>query len=110
MNTNLSISLIFQIQIASVLSNCRSTVGVVANIYHIELAHECPISEEQNTRGRKIYPPEDYPLRATINKVFASESAWYKCNEPAQVLDGMGIWDTRKKLPEYGRTDAVFYL
>lgn len=41
------------------LSNCRPTVGAVAKLYHIKMTLECPIPEEQNTRGRKIYPPEE---------------------------------------------------
>lgn len=49
------------LQIAAVFSGCRPTVGTVAYMYHINMTLECPIPEEQNTRGRKIYPPEDAP-------------------------------------------------
>lgn len=28
-------------------------------MYHIKMTLECPIPEEQNTRGRKVYPPEE---------------------------------------------------
>lgn len=49
----------FNYQIASVLSDCRPSVGTVARLYHIKMTLECPIPEEQNTRGRKIYPPEE---------------------------------------------------
>ncbi|KAL5284380.1 DICER1 family protein [Megaselia abdita] len=46
-------------RIASEFSNCRPVPGVPAFLYFIKLTLECPIPEEQNTRGRKIYPPEE---------------------------------------------------
>lgn len=46
-------------RIASEFSNCRPVPGVPAYLYFIKLTLECPIPEEQNTRGRKIYPPEE---------------------------------------------------
>ncbi|XP_065355122.1 very long-chain specific acyl-CoA dehydrogenase, mitochondrial-like [Calliphora vicina] len=33
---------------------------------------------------------QDYHLEAAISKVFASEAAWYVCDEAIQVLGGMG--------------------
>lgn len=33
---------------------------------------------------------QDYHLEAAISKVFASESAWYVCDEAIQILGGMG--------------------
>lgn len=49
----------FFFQIASVFSDCRPKVGKRAFLYHIKMTLQCPIPEEQNTRGRRIYPPED---------------------------------------------------
>ncbi|CAO1443231.1 unnamed protein product [Diamesa tonsa] len=46
-------------RIASVFSKCRPTTSTIAYLYHISMVLECPIPEEQNTRGRKIYPPEE---------------------------------------------------
>lgn len=46
-------------RIASVFSRCRPTTESCAYLYHITMVLQCPIPEEQNTRGRKIYPPED---------------------------------------------------
>lgn len=46
-------------RIASEFSNCRPVPGVPAYLYFINLTLQCPIPEEQNTRGRKIYPPEE---------------------------------------------------
>uniref|UniRef100_A0A182N750 ribonuclease III n=1 Tax=Anopheles dirus TaxID=7168 RepID=A0A182N750_9DIPT len=48
-------------RIASVFNDCRPDVGTVAYLYHIRMELICPIPEEQNTRGRKIYAPEDSP-------------------------------------------------
>lgn len=48
-------------QIASTFSHCRPNVGEKVYLYHISMVLTCPIPEEQNTRGRKIYPPEDSP-------------------------------------------------
>ncbi|XP_055632857.1 endoribonuclease Dcr-1 [Toxorhynchites rutilus septentrionalis] len=48
-------------RIASAFSECRPTVGSKVYLYHINMTLQCPIPEEQNTRGRKIYPPEDSP-------------------------------------------------
>ncbi|XP_055849068.1 endoribonuclease Dcr-1 [Episyrphus balteatus] len=46
-------------RIASEFSNCRPTAGAISYLYYINLTLQCPIPEEQNTRGRKIYPPEE---------------------------------------------------
>lgn len=40
-------------------SNCRPVVGIECKLYFIKMVLECPIPEEQNTRGRQIYAPED---------------------------------------------------
>lgn len=48
-----------RLQIASVFCNCRPTVATPCYLYLIKMTLECPIPEEQNTRGRKIYPPEE---------------------------------------------------
>lgn len=40
-------------------SHCRPTVGANAKLYFVKMNLVCPIPEEQNTRGRKIYPPEE---------------------------------------------------
>lgn len=34
---------------------------------------------------------QDYHLEAAISKIFASESAWYVCDEAIQILGGMGF-------------------
>ncbi|XP_052896766.1 endoribonuclease Dcr-1 [Anopheles moucheti] len=48
-------------RIASVFNDCRPDVDTVAYLYHIRMELICPIPEEQNTRGRKIYAPEESP-------------------------------------------------
>lgn len=46
-------------KIAVAFRNCRPTASTKAFLYHINMTLQCPIPEEQNTRGRKIYPPEE---------------------------------------------------
>ncbi|XP_017142899.1 endoribonuclease Dcr-1 [Drosophila miranda] len=46
-------------RIASEFCDCRPVAGAPCYLYFIKLTLQCPIPEEQNTRGRKIYPPED---------------------------------------------------
>ncbi|XP_043278022.1 endoribonuclease Dcr-1 isoform X2 [Venturia canescens] len=44
---------------AEALTDCRPVVGAPAYLYHINMSLSCPLPEEQNTRGRRIYPPEE---------------------------------------------------
>ncbi|XP_012529231.1 endoribonuclease Dcr-1 [Monomorium pharaonis] len=44
---------------AEALTDCRPVVGVPSYLYHINMVLSCPLPEEQNTRGRRIYPPEE---------------------------------------------------
>lgn len=44
---------------AEALTDCRPRVGVPTYLYHINMVLSCPLPEEQNTRGRRIYPPEE---------------------------------------------------
>lgn len=47
-------------RIASAFTNCRPTESSKkVYLYHIAMTLQCPIPDEQNTRGRKIYSPED---------------------------------------------------
>ncbi|KAF4526429.1 hypothetical protein B566_EDAN015061 [Ephemera danica] len=48
-------------KVADALMECRPEPGQHAYLYHIKLRLSCPLPEEQNTRGRKIYPPEESP-------------------------------------------------
>ncbi|KAJ9599475.1 hypothetical protein L9F63_010045, partial [Diploptera punctata] len=48
-------------RVRPVSKNCRPVPGKAAFLYHISMVLTCPLPEEQNTRGRKIYPPEDSP-------------------------------------------------
>lgn len=34
---------------------------------------------------------QNYHLEAAISKVFASEAAWYVCDEAIQIMGGMGF-------------------
>ncbi|XP_053994558.1 endoribonuclease Dcr-1 isoform X1 [Hylaeus volcanicus] len=44
---------------AEALTDCRPKVGVPSYLYHINMVLSCPLPEEQNTRGRRIYLPEE---------------------------------------------------
>ncbi|XP_076235555.1 endoribonuclease Dcr-1 [Calliopsis andreniformis] len=44
---------------AEALTDCRPIAGVPSYLYHINMVLSCPLPEEQNTRGRRIYPPEE---------------------------------------------------
>lgn len=46
-------------QTAEALTDCRPVVGIPSYLYHINMVLSCPLPEEQNTRGRRIYPPEE---------------------------------------------------
>ncbi|XP_046742064.1 endoribonuclease Dcr-1 isoform X2 [Diprion similis] len=44
---------------AEVLTDCRPVPMTKSFLYHISMVLTCPLPEEQNTRGRRIYPPEE---------------------------------------------------
>ncbi|XP_003706496.2 endoribonuclease Dcr-1 isoform X1 [Megachile rotundata] len=44
---------------ANALTDCRPIVGAPSYLYHINMVLSCALPEEQNTRGRRIYPPEE---------------------------------------------------
>ncbi|XP_059486205.1 endoribonuclease Dcr-1 [Neocloeon triangulifer] len=48
-------------KVADALMECRPEPCQGAYLYFINLKLSCPLPEEQNTRGRKIYPPEEAP-------------------------------------------------
>ncbi|XP_039288314.1 LOW QUALITY PROTEIN: endoribonuclease Dcr-1 [Nilaparvata lugens] len=48
-------------RIADALNDCRPREGIAAMLYHLDMTLTCPLPEEQNTRGRKLHPPEDSP-------------------------------------------------
>ncbi|XP_045470620.1 endoribonuclease Dcr-1 [Harmonia axyridis] len=48
-------------KVADALLGCHPIAGQPSYFYKIVMTLTCPLPEEQNTRGRKIYPPEDFP-------------------------------------------------
>ncbi|XP_044744812.1 endoribonuclease Dcr-1 [Coccinella septempunctata] len=48
-------------KVADALLSCHPVAGERSYFYKIVMTLTCPLPEEQNTRGRKIYPPEDFP-------------------------------------------------
>lgn len=49
----------FHVKIATSLSGCRPEPGKAARLYELKMVLTCPLPEEQNTRGRKLHPPEE---------------------------------------------------
>ncbi|XP_060537444.1 endoribonuclease Dcr-1 [Cylas formicarius] len=48
-------------KVADALVHCHPIIGQPTYFYQIVMTLTCPLPEEQNTRGRKIYPPEESP-------------------------------------------------
>lgn len=48
-------------RVANSLTHCYPAAGKRCYFYRINMTLTCPLPEEQNTRGRKIYPPEESP-------------------------------------------------
>lgn len=48
-------------RVADSLLNCHPMEDKCLYFYKIDMQLTCPLPEEQNTRGRKIYPPEESP-------------------------------------------------
>lgn len=48
-------------RIADALLDCHPKPNEPTYLYKIVMILTCPLPEEQNTRGRKIYPPEESP-------------------------------------------------
>lgn len=46
-------------RVAEALTDCRPVAGSKALLYHVSMILTCPLPDEQNTRGRSIYAPED---------------------------------------------------
>ncbi|XP_018328603.1 endoribonuclease Dcr-1 isoform X2 [Agrilus planipennis] len=47
-------------KVANSLMHCKPNPGEATFLYKIVMTLTCPLPEEQNTRGRKIYPPENF--------------------------------------------------
>ncbi|CAH0562212.1 unnamed protein product [Brassicogethes aeneus] len=48
-------------RMADALLDCHPSISEKTYFYRIVMTLTCPLPEEQNTRGRKIYPPEESP-------------------------------------------------
>lgn len=84
-------------RIASAFSECRPTIGSKVYLYHINMTLQCPIPEEQNTRGRKIYPPEDSPQGFGIltTKLIPKVSAFPIFTRSGEVKVALNLCDER---------------
>jgi len=73
-------------QVADVLTDCRPFAGASCLLYHVNMTLTCPLPEEQNTRGRKIYPPEESPQGFGILTLKRISKVRYTNRRKSQVL------------------------
>lgn len=65
--------------------------GIQEKIAKMNCHHYATQSMAYMISGNMDTGSTDYHLEAAISKVFASESAWYVCDEAIQILGGMGF-------------------
>uniref|UniRef100_A0A182MJ79 Very long-chain specific acyl-CoA dehydrogenase, mitochondrial n=1 Tax=Anopheles culicifacies TaxID=139723 RepID=A0A182MJ79_9DIPT len=65
--------------------------GVQEKLARMAMHHYATQSMAYMISGNMDTGSLDYHLEAAISKVFASESAWYVCDEAIQILGGMGF-------------------
>lgn len=65
--------------------------GIQEKIAHMAMLQYVAQSMAYMISGNMDSGSEDYHLEAAISKIFASEAAWYVCDESIQILGGMGF-------------------
>lgn len=65
--------------------------GIQEKLARMAMHHYATQSMAYMISGNMDSGSVDYHLEAAISKVFASESAWYVCDEAIQILGGMGF-------------------
>ena len=65
--------------------------GIQEKIARMNCLHYATQSMGFMISGNMDKGSNDYHLEAAISKVFASEAAWYVCDEAIQILGGMGF-------------------
>lgn len=65
--------------------------GIQEKLARMAMHHYVTQSMAYMISGNMDRGSTDYHLEAAISKVFASESAWYVCDEAIQILGGMGF-------------------
>lgn len=65
--------------------------GIQEKIAHMAMLQYVAQSMAYMISGNMDSGSEDYHLEAAISKVFASEAAWYVCDESIQIMGGMGF-------------------
>lgn len=65
--------------------------GIQEKLARMAMHHYATQSMAYMISGNMDSGSTDYHLEAAISKVFASESAWYVCDETIQILGGMGF-------------------
>uniref|UniRef100_A0A1B0DB09 Very long-chain specific acyl-CoA dehydrogenase, mitochondrial n=1 Tax=Phlebotomus papatasi TaxID=29031 RepID=A0A1B0DB09_PHLPP len=65
--------------------------GIQEKLARMSMLHYATQSMAYMISGNMDSGSVDYHLEAAISKVFASECAWYVCDESIQILGGMGF-------------------
>lgn len=65
--------------------------GIQEKLAHMAMLQYATQSMAYMISGNMDSGSEDYHLEAAISKVFASEAAWYVCDEAIQIMGGMGF-------------------
>uniref|UniRef100_A0A182J7F3 Very long-chain specific acyl-CoA dehydrogenase, mitochondrial n=1 Tax=Anopheles atroparvus TaxID=41427 RepID=A0A182J7F3_ANOAO len=65
--------------------------GIQEKLAKMAMHHYATQSMAYMISGNMDTGSQDFHLEAAISKVFASESAWYVCDEAIQILGGMGF-------------------
>lgn len=65
--------------------------GIQEKIARMTMLHYVTESMAYMISGNMDSGAQNYHLEAAISKVFASECAWYVCDESIQILGGMGF-------------------
>ncbi|CAO1351476.1 unnamed protein product [Diamesa hyperborea] len=65
--------------------------GIQEKIAKMSCIHYATQSMAYMISGNMDNGSNDYHLEAAISKIFASEAAWYVCDESIQILGGMGF-------------------
>ena len=79
-------------KVANSLIDCNPKPLVPVYLYHISMVLSCPLPEEQNTRGRKIYPPEEAAIGFGI---LTSKRIPKICSFPIYTRSGEVIVDLK---------------
>nr|WOZ50365.1 endoribonuclease Dcr 1-like protein [Sogatella furcifera] len=99
-------------RIAGALNDCRPREGTPAMLYHLDMILTCPLPEEQNTRGRKLHPPEDSAQGFGILtlKTIPKICPFPIFTRSGEVRVSLNLCDTNVSLSEIQMTKILTFL